>query len=178
MYLDLYYCLRILRTLKKVFFGKKVMFKKILASFQKQKTLLISSRRCTKSSYCPRLLKTSDFGLFGKIDGSFQKDPVKSFGNADFGKFFLKRVSSFTIALEFSRRSKLWAWKKEIGLSKNTCKFSKTVNKVVFLQKVVQKLFWPMQFQNVQSLRFFGKLMFFRKSFWKFSGALCLAFLI
>ena len=94
-YLEICYCLRVLKTLKKTIFAEKNgTFNKILANFQKQWKLLISSRRRGKSSYCPKFLKISDFGFFWKSRWLFWKQkPLKTFGNADLRKFFARLAS-------------------------------------------------------------------------------------
>ena len=60
---------------KLVFYlGKKIVCsKKILANFQKQKSFLVSSRKCTKSYYCSSILKTQILAFYGKTDRSLEK---------------------------------------------------------------------------------------------------------
>ena len=78
---------------KLAFFWRKIVFsKKILASFQKQQTLLISSRMCTKSYYCPRYLKISKLALFGKIDRSLEENFSKT---PNFASFFQMRLEIY-----------------------------------------------------------------------------------
>ena len=85
LHFELYFCWRVLKTLKTGFSSAE---KDSLAKFQKQWTRLSSSRTCTKSFYCPRILKLSEFGLFWKNKQITWKRRFKTFENFNFASFF------------------------------------------------------------------------------------------
>ena len=146
---------------KLVFYlGKKIVCsKKILASFQKHKSFLISSRMCTKIYYCPRTLKT--FRFWPSLEKEIEILKKNHF------ELFRKRLTSHFFS-NASRNSLLLMWSEEVKtldflqkdmpfLRKNTWKFSKTLNTDTFLRMPFRKHHCSIELKTFNSLRFHGK---------------------
>ena len=128
MHLEFYYCSSVLKTFEYGFLsGKKYsMLKKFIANFQKQKSFLVSSRKCTKSYYCPRTLKTFRIWPFleKQIDRLKKKTFWKLSKTLNFASFFFECFSKVTFANVFWRRSKHWVfWKQRCFFRKKQLKF-------------------------------------------------------
>ena len=159
------------------------MMEKFFARFLKQKTRQFSSRRPTKSSYCPIFLrKKSDFGFFlEKRDEFFLKKTNEKFRKRVISQVFLSKcVSNFTTAHEFSRRSNFWVfWEKRWFLFENILQLFKNTQHRYFPSEGVLEVLFAYAISKRSNLEIFPEndVFFLRKNPWKFSGSLCMAFL-
>ena len=177
MYLELYFCWRVLKTFKTFFFCKKKIecWQNILEKNHKQWTWLFSARICTKVFTVREFSKLSEFGLFWKNRLITWKKTFWNFQKQLFSQVFFSNTSrTLLLVMCFEDVRKFCFFgKRDVFFSKNTWKFSKTLNTDIFLQNAFQKLLLLMQSPNVQNLSFFEKQWrFLRKNPWKTSGAL------
>ena len=128
---------------KLVFYlGKKIVCsKKILANFQKQKSFLVSSRKCTKSYYCSSILKTQILAFYGKTDRSLEKKTFwKLSKTLNFASFFWMRLE-IHYCICVLKTFKTWVfWKKrDVFFSKRHFKILKNAKHGYFALECLSK---------------------------------------
>ena len=153
------FCSRVLKTIKTCFFSAKEIeySKNILEKIQKQRTGLFSSRICTKSIHCPRILKTFRIWTFlRKIDRSLKKNVLKLSKTINFASFFFKYVSNFAVGHVFWRRSKIWVfWEKRCFFSKQYLKVFKNTKHGYFPSECFPKVIVAQAISKSSKLVFF-----------------------
>ena len=171
------------KTFKNVFFCKKLEWsKKSSQVFRNIKHGKFHLEGLPKVPTALDFSKKSEFVFFlEKEINLFRKTLWKLSETLNFASFLIEMRLEFYYCSWVLENFKIFVFfgKREGFYSKNSCNFTKSLNKDTFLQKLFQKLFPLMQSQNVKSWVFPGKMMFFRRKVpWNFSRARCFAFFI